>query len=365
MLQISELTSYLESIFSPAVQENYDNSGMQTGNSFRQVSSALVCLDVTEEVLQEAIEKNCQLIISHHPMIFGGLKKLTSGNKTERLVEFAIKNDLAVYALHTNADNTFPGLNSYLASKLNLSEVKILSPREGGLRKLVTFCPVEQAEQVREAMFKAGAGFIGEYDSCSFNTEGFGTFRGSDKTNPFAGEQGKLHTEKEIRIETIFPDYLQSKVLSALFGNHPYEEVAFDIYRLENENPLTGSGAVGYLNEPLSAQSFLAFVKSVFGVSLLRYSGSTDRMIHKVALCGGSGSFLIGKAKSVKADAYVTADLKYHDFEYGQNDFLLIDAGHYETEMFFSEYIIDLIKKKFSNFAIHFSNSGKNVVKYF
>lgn len=364
-MKIKDVTSILESVFPPAIQESYDNSGLLTGHSGEQLNGILVCLNVTQDVLNEAVAKKCNLIISHHPLIFSGLNKITGSTPTERFVEFLIQNHIALYSIHTNADKRVPGLNTFIAQKLGLSEIQVLAPEQGDLRKLVTFCPESHAEQVRKAIFDAGAGVIGEYDMCSFNSQGFGTFRGSEHTDPFAGEPLKLHTEHEQRIETIFPVYLQNAVLKALFESHPYEEVAYDIFKLENENPSCGLGAIGYLPQPVNAEDFFKLMKSFFGVQFLKYSGTTKNQIRKVAFCGGSGSSLIRRAYAMKADVFVTSDIKYHDFDHGLDNFLLMDVGHFESEIFFKEYIVNLLTKKITNFAIHFAESEKNHINYY
>lgn len=362
---IKELTDYLESLFPVELQEHYDNSGLLTGNQNDQVQSVMICLNITSDVIREAKENQCNLIVSHHPLIFSGLKKITGASSTERLVEEVIRSNIAVYALHTNADNSFPGLNSFIAGKLGLKDIKVLSPQKGVLRKLITFCPDEHAEKVRSALFEAGAGEIGNYDSCSFNSQGYGTFRGSEDSNPFVGMPGKLHLENEVKIETVFPVHLYKRVVHALFQAHPYEEVAYDIYLLENENPFAGTGCVGYFENSMKTDDFLEKIKFVFGTEFLKYSGSTDLEIQKVAVCGGSGASMIQRSIQVKADAFITADLKYHDFDHGRNNYLLVDAGHFETELFFKEYIVNLLTKKFTNFAIYFAESEKNYVCYY
>jgi dinuclear metal center YbgI/SA1388 family protein len=275
---IKDLIVHLESLFPPEYQENYDNSGFLAGNMLSEVKAVMVCLNVTEDVIDEAIAKNCNLIISHHPLIFSGLKKITGSSLVERLVEQVIRSNMAVYAIHTNADNTFPGLNSHIASKLGLNNVEVLAPQKGNLRKIVTFCPADHAEKVRSALFDAGAGGIGKYDSCSFNAEGFGTFRGSDETQPFTGVPGEFSYEKEVRIETIFPHYLQKKIIHALFNSHPYEEVAYDIYALENQNPNFGSGVTGLLELPMDKEDFLKHVQSVFQTKFLKFSGACNNI---------------------------------------------------------------------------------------
>jgi dinuclear metal center YbgI/SA1388 family protein len=365
MMQVKDLTLFIESLFPVAVQENYDNSGMQVGHLDNQVTGVMVCLNVTQQVLLEAAKRNCNLVISHHPMIFSGLKRITGATPQERLVEYAIMNKIAVYSVHTNADKSFPGLNSYLATLLQLNHVQVLSPEKGTLRKIVTFCPETHAEKVRKAMFDAGAGCIGEYDSCSFNVNGIGTFRGREGSTPFVGQKGTLHNESEIRIETIYPEYLQNVILSALLDSHPYEEVAYDIYKIENKNSTCGLGVTGFLPQALSQEEFLKKIKETFKTPCLKFSGSRSKSVSKLAICGGSGASLTSIAQAAKADAYVTADIKYHEFDHGFSEFILVDAGHYETEIFFKQYIVGLLKKNFTNFAIHFAESEKNHIMYY
>lgn len=364
-MTITEITAYLESLFPLAIQENWDNSGLIIGNASAQVHSALVCLNVTQDVVQEAIDEKCQLIISHHPLIFKGIQKLTGSNSQQRSIELCIKNDIAVYALHTNADKQLPGLNTQLAHKLGLQYINVLQPEHGKLKKLVTFCPDDAADSVRHAIFSAGAGVIGNYDSCSYNVEGFGTFKGNEDSNPVVGEKGELHFENEIRIETIFPSNLQKQVIKALLDAHPYEEVAYDIYPLDNEHPLCGIGVTGFLENPLAKDDFLNLIKNKLQIKQLRYSGYNQKPISKIAICCGSGASYIHQAYQSKADAFVTADISYHLFDHQLNNFLLVDAGHHETEIHFKEYLIQLLKKKFTNFAIHFAKSEKNHVIYF
>ncbi len=365
MVQVKEFITYIETLFPPAIQEDFDNNGLLIGNALSEVKGIIVCLNVTADVLSEAKNRNCNLILSHHPLIFKGLKKLTASTETEKIAETAIRENIVIYALHTVIDNVFPGLNSYIAHKAGLSDIKVFAPKTSMFRKLITFCPVEHSEKVRLSLFQAGAGVIGNYDSCSFNCEGYGTFRGSDITSPFVGKPGKLHHEKEIKIETIYPFYLQEKILNALFESHPYEEVAYDIYELKNDNPSCGIGATGYLKTPMNTEQFLKHIKSVFCTEMLKYSGSRSSPISKVAICGGNGAKLINLATSIKADAYVTADISYHEFNHGCDNFILIDAGHYETEIFFKEYVIELIKKNFTNLAIIFSENEKNYISYY
>ncbi|TVQ92285.1 MAG: Nif3-like dinuclear metal center hexameric protein [Bacteroidetes bacterium] len=364
-MKLGELVKAFEQIAPFSLQEDYDNSGIQFGDPEKEVKRGLVCIDITEEIIDEAIEKQCDLVISHHPLIFRGIKKLTGKHYTERALIKAIKHDISLISVHTNLDSVINGVNKKLAEKLGLTELRVLQPRKGLLKKLVTFCPVEHAEKVREAIFLAGAGQIGEYDCCSFNLEGKGSFRGGDSTNPFVGEKGQIHYEPEIRIETILPDYLENAVLKAMLNAHPYEEVAYDLYPLDNTFDKAGAGITGKLPEQMTENNFLAFLKDQLGIPAIRHSEFTGREIKKVALCGGSGSFLIDKAVSAGADIFITADIKYHDFFDVRGKMLLADVGHYESEQFTKEILYEIVSKKFTNFALLISDQSTNPVRYF
>ncbi len=364
-IKIDEL---LRSLFEEApliLQESYDNSGLLIGRADQMVSRVLISLDVTEAVVDEAIQKKCGLILSHHPLIFKGLKNLVPSGPVERTVVKAVQHNIAVAAMHTNLDKVIQGVNGKIADKLGLKNRKIMQTEKNLLKKLITFCPVEQAEKVRLALFEAGAGQIGDYDSCSYNLDGFGTFRAGEGTTPFTGEINKLHKETEQRIETIVPVYLINKVLQALFQAHPYEEVAYDIIPLDNEFDQTGSGLIGYLEQAMEEKNFFELIRQQLKTPFLRHSQSIGKPIQKVALCGGSGSFLINHARAANADAYVTADLKYHDFFEADGKLLLVDAGHFETEQFTKELLADIIRKKIPNFAPLISGVDTNAVHYF
>lgn len=364
-MKIREITSYLEELFPISIQESYDNCGLILGNSEEEIRGVMLCLNLTTEVLAEAIQKECNLIISHHPLIFSGIKKINDTISSHRIIKECIKKDISVYAIHTNADKQFPGLNSYIASAIGLENIKVLEPATKMLKKLIVFCPESHTEKVREAIFEAGAGKIGKYDCCSFNIEGLGSFRAGEEANPFVGNKNELHFEKEVRIETIFPDYLQTTIINKMLSAHPYEEVAYDIYSLENTNPAIGLGAIGDLKQAEELQEFLKKVKEVFKSPSIRYSGKRKNKIQKVAICGGSGASLIKTAKHAGADIYISSDFKYHDFEIPFSEFLIVDAGHYETEIMFKEFLISILLKKFTNFAIHFSKSEVNHILYY
>lgn len=363
-MKLREICSYLDSEVPLSYQEEYDNSGLQIGDPDKEISSALVALDVTEKVVAEAITKKCDLIVSHHPLIFKGLKKITGQSAVERIVMDSIRNNLAVYSAHTNLDAHSSGVSRRLAEKLGLSNLKVLLPLNGKILKLVTFVPASFIVKVRKAVFEAGAGVTGNYDYCGFTAQGQGSFRGNEASSPFVGEKGKIHFENEVRFETILFSHLRDKVVSALLKAHPYEEVAYDLYPVLNDNISEGMGVTGETEEPVTETEFLKKVADTLDNSHIKFSGLTGRMIKKVAVCGGSGSSLLKNAIASGSDAFVTADIKYHNFLDAENQILLIDAGHYETEKFAVEILCDLIIKKFPNFAVRFSEINTNPIYY-
>ena len=363
-MQIKDLTAAIEEMAPLPLQEDFDNSGLLIGSKDTEIKRALITLDVTEAVLQEAIAGKCDLIISHHPLIFHGIKRLTGEETLTRIITKAIRENIAIYAAHTNLDNAGKGLNASLCSTLGIRNTKVLLPQAGKLLKLITFCPVDHAEKVRMAIFEAGAGHIGNYDCCSFNLVGNGTFRGSDETNPFVGEKNKVHTEKEVRVEVILPSFLKEKVVRALIGSHPYEEVAYDLYPLANDYPVAGSGMIGELENPEEEIAFLGRIRSILGLPVVRHSGLTGKPVQRIAVCSGAGSFLIKEAMKNKADAFLTADLKYHEFFEGENRMLIADIGHYESEKGAKELIYSVLNKKFPTFALLISETDTNSVHY-
>lgn len=364
MILVKDITSILEEFAPPAFQENYDNSGLLVGSPHSQVKAILITLDVTREVLNEAIDAGANLIISHHPLIFTGLKRITGNTETERLVISAIKNDIAIYASHTNLDNAWGGLNHRLGYRLGLQNLKVLSPATNQLVKLATFAPRADAERVRQAMFDAGAGTIGDYDECSFNTEGLGTFRAGSNTNPFVGEIGTRHTEPESRIEVIVPSFRIERVVEMMLKAHPYQEVAYDIFPLANSNPKVGAGIIGELEQHEDEKEFLTRVKESLKIQCLKHSCFTGKAIKRVAICGGSGAFLLGNALSQRADAFITADLKYHNFFEAEQTILIADIGHYESEVIAKDIFYELITKKLPNFAVLKSRVNTNPINY-
>lgn len=363
-MRIKDILQTIEQLAPLPLQEDFDNSGVQVGDVTREATAALVCIDVTENVIEEAVSLGCNLIISHHPLAFRPFKSLTGRTYVERCMIRAIKHDITVYAAHTNLDNATDGVNYRLAEKLGLQQVRILSPQKDALMKLVTFVPDTHAESVRTALFNAGAGHIGNYDSCSYNLSGEGTFKAKDGTNPFVGEVGELHYEKEVRIETILPRFRQNDVLRALIAVHPYEEPAYDFYALENSWKQAGSGVVGVFPEPMPEQEFLYLLKDMFNLTSLKHSDYTGREIRDVALCGGSGAFLIREAVAYGADVFITGEARYNDFYDVEDKILLAVIGHYESEICTKNIFFDVISKKYPTFAVHLSAFDANPVNY-
>ena len=363
-MRIKDLIQTIEQLAPVSLQENYDNSGIQVGDINREATGALLAIDVTEDVVDEAISLGCNLIISHHPIAFKPFKSLTGKSYVERCIIKAIKNDIVIYAAHTNLDNAQGGVNFKLAEILELENVKILQPMNDSLLKFVTTVPENHAESVRNAMFNAGAGHIGNYDSCSYNILGEGTFRAGNNTNPYVGEKDVLHYEKEVRIETVVPLMRKDEVLRALLAVHPYEEPVYDLYRIDNDWPRHGSGIVGVLPEPMPEQEFLYLLKDIFNLPTISHSKIQGKEIRDVAVCGGSGSFLFSKAIAYGADAFVTGEAKYNDYYDVEDKILLAVVGHYESEICTKEIFYEIISEKFPTFALHKSAFDSNPVKY-
>jgi dinuclear metal center YbgI/SA1388 family protein len=364
-MKIADIINYLETIAPSALQENYDNAGLLTGNPNWDCTGILCSLDATAEVVQDAIDKNCNLIIAHHPIIFSGLKKINGKNYVERTVILAIKNDIAIFAIHTNLDNVLNGVNGRMADKLGLVNRGILSAKSSTLKKLFTFVPTDHIELVRKAVFEAGGGNIGNYSECSFNVEGVGTFKGNEYTNPYVGQPGQRHYEKELKLEVIFPSHYEQNILNALLASHPYEEVAYDVIDLSNPHPTTGSGLIGDLPEPLEETSFLQLIKEQFKLQVLRHTAFMSKSVKRIAVCGGAGSFLVAKALAKKADAYITADMKYHEFFDADGKMFICDIGHYESEQFTADLLTEILHQKFPTFAVLKSDIQTNPVHYY
>lgn len=362
-MQAKELAKCLEDFAPLAYQESYDNCGwiVQCKDEF---TKALITLDCVEEVVDEAIAIGADVIIAHHPIVFSGLKKFTGKNYVERTVMKAIQHQISIYAIHTNLDNVDVGVNAEIAKRIGLEKVSILAPKSQILSKIQTFAPLEHADKVRAALFQAGAGQIGDYKECSFNTEGIGTFTALDNANPFVGSINNNHQEKEVKIEAVFPSYLANSVVQALKNAHPYEEVAFDIISLQQENKDIGSGMIGELPEEEEAIAFLRRIKEIFKCGSVKFTHLHKKRIKKVALCGGAGFFLLKNAIASNADVYITSDVKYHEYFDAEKRIILADIGHFESEQYTKELIAEIIQKKFTNFALRISEVNTNPVNY-
>jgi dinuclear metal center YbgI/SA1388 family protein len=363
-MKIKDITDYLETIAPLPYQENYDNSGLIVGNKHAPVKKALITLDATEEIIDEAIHKKCQLVIAHHPIVFSGLKKFNGKNYVERVVIKAIKNNIAIYAIHTNYDNVLNGVNAEICRRLEIINTQILAPKTGLLKKLYTFIPVQHHERVSKSVFEAGAGHIGNYSETSFHVTGTGTFRGNEHSNPAVGKKGILERAEEVKFETIFPAHLEGEVIAALLKAHPYEEVAYDIVSLSNRFNNVGSGIVGELKKPLDELTFLKAVKKKLQTDCIRYTSLLGKPVSKVAVCGGSGRFLLNDAIAAGADVFITGDFKYHDFFDADKKIVVADTGHYESEQFTKDLLARQLLEKFPTFAALISEISTNPIKY-
>lgn len=365
-MKIKDITSYLEALAPLDLQESYDNSGLIVGDSNQEVSKVLISLDCTEAVVDEAIAKGCNLIVSHHPIVFKGLKRFNGSNYVERTVIKAIQHDIALYAIHTNLDHVTGGVNSKIAEILQLQNPAILEPKSNLLYKLVVYVPRNHVESVREALFNAGAGKIGsKYDECSFNTAGYGTFKPNEGSNPTIGEVGTQERVEETRIEVVYTKSIERKIFLALYEAHPYEEVAYDIIKLENKHQEIGAGIIGNLENPMAEEDFLAYLKNNLKLNVIRHTALKGQSVSRVAICGGSGGFLLNAAKRSGADFFVTADYKYHEFFDSESQIVIADIGHFESEQFTQELLFDIISEKFPNFAVLITEIDTNPIKYY
>lgn len=365
MPRITDLISYLEQIAPLAYQEDYDNCGLLVGDRQSSCTGVVVCLDVVETVVDEAISKGYNLIVAHHPVIFKGLKKITGADYVERLLIKAIQHNIAIYAIHTNLDNIESGVSGVLAKKLNLINTHILSPKKGLLSKLVTYVPVADTDNVLQGIFAAGAGSIGNYSECSYTVTGTGSFKPNEAANPTIGSADKQERVAENRIEIIYPNYLERQVVAALHKNHPYEVPAYDLIALNNKSTDVGSGFIGELEKSMSKEDFMAYISEKLSLSCIRYTTAFQGEIKKIALCGGSGSFLLKTAIASKADVLITADFKYHDFFDAEDRILVCDIGHYESEIHTKELLMDVLTKKFVNIAVVLSSIHTNPIGYY
>lgn len=364
-MQIKSVIRELENLAPLSLQENWDNSGLITGNPDTEVLGILICLDSTEDVIEEAIRKNCNLVIAHHPILFTGLKSLTGKNYTERVIIKAIKNDIAIYSIHTNLDKIAQGVNLEICNRIGLRDIQVLDPEQGHIRKLITTTTLKNAGEVRNALFAAGAGRIGKYSECSFNFSGTGTYRPGTTANPAVGEPGKLSEETEERIEVVYEPYRETEILKALRDSHEYEEIAYDIYQLANKHQEIGFGMVGTLPQGIETMAFLGKIKSIFGTGCIRHTALSKKNIQKVAVCGGSGSFLLGKAIRTGADIFITSDFKYHQFFDAEGKIIVADVGHFESEQFTIDMLGRYLSGIFINFAVRLTETKTNPVYYF
>ena len=363
-MTVKEITDYLDQTLRKDYQESYDNSGLQVGNMSSEITGVLTCVDVSDSVVDEAVSIGANLIVSHHPLIFGGLNQVTDRDTTGRIITHLIHNNISVYSAHTNLDNLLNGVNGILAQKIGLENCRILRPLRGAMRKLETFVPRKESKKVADALFDAGAGKLGNYDRCCFATDGQGTFRPLEGSTPFCGTVNKEHCEDETRIEVMYETGYENNVVSSLLESHPYEMPAF--YCLDNNapHPSAGAGLIGVLPEPLPTDDFLRRIKKTLNIPVIRTSKRCCDTVQKVAICGGSGAFLMNDALSLGADIFLTSDIKYHDFQHATGRILLADIGHYESEQFSKELLCNVISEKFHNFACRVSERDNGYVCY-
>ncbi len=365
MTKIKEVTNFLQTYAPLALQEEYDNAGLIVGDSNEDITGVLVCLDCIESVVDEAIQLKANLIVAHHPIVFKGLKKFNGSNYVERTIIKAIKNNIAIYAIHTNLDNVNNGVNKVIADRLGLQNCSILAPKPQTLKKITFFVPASHVDQVCESMYGIGAGNIGNYRNCSFKVDGKGSFMPKEMANPYSGKIGEVAVEDETRVEMMFPTYLQSKVVAAMKQHHPYEEVAYYITDLQNENQEIGAGMIGNLEKPMKTIHFFDFLKEKMELNVLKHTSFAKENISRVAVCGGSGSFLTRQAIMKQADVYITSDIKYHEFFDAESKIILVDIGHYESEKYTNELLFSLISNKFSNFALHCTKVNTNPITFY
>jgi len=362
-MKLSKIIECLEKWAPPSLQEEYDNSGLLIGNSENEIKGILVTLDCTESVINEAIKKKCNLIISHHPLIFKPIKKINGSNYVERSIIKAIRNSISIYSIHTNLDNIISGVNNKIADKIGLKNIEILDKKNNVLSKIEFYIPKNYKENVLKKLFKIGAGKIGNYDSCSFQAEGLGTFKPDDNASPFIGKNNKFQKSNEVKVELIFESHLEKELINCLKNSHPYDEVAFYVTRINNKSKMIGSGILGSLK--IDTSNLLKKLKNIFKTKVIKHTVLNKNKVSKIAICGGSGSFLINKALKNNADAFITSDLKYHDFFEGGSKMLIVDIGHYESEQFTKELIFEYLSKKLVNIAIHLSKINSNPIRYY
>ncbi len=363
-MKIAEIIQTIEDFAPLSCQESYDNSGLLVGDKAAECTGVLVCLDTIESVIEEAISRKCNLVVAHHPIVFSGLKKITGKNYIERTVLRAIKQDIAIYAVHTNLDNMRLGVNDAIAKKLGLVNCEILEPKQDILKKLSTYAPIASRDVLLNGLFAAGAGDIANYSECSFSSEGLGTFKGNEFSNPVVGQKHLRSDEAEVKLELIYPAYLEAIVLEALFKHHPYEEVAYEVIALDNVYQGVGSGLIGQLEYPMVAKDFLSFLKVQMQTALIRHTALSGKPIQRVAVCGGAGSFLLEKAIQQNADIFISADFKYHQFFDADGKIIIADIGHYESEQFTMDLLSDLLKASSPSLLVCITQQKTNPVHY-
>lgn len=363
-MKIKDVTTILERLAPLSYQESYDNSGLIIGDRNDDLKSILITLDCTEEVLDEAIKNKCNLIVAHHPILFKSIKKLNGDNYVQRVIIKAIKNNISIYAIHTNLDNVMDGVNSTIANRLELINCKILQPKYDILKQLIVYCPESYSKKLKESLFSLGAGAIGDYEQCSFSSKGIGTFFPKKDSKPFIGEVGKVHEGPEDCIEMIFPKNIEGAIIECINKNHPYEEVAYQIFNLDIKYKNVGSGLIGELKESIEEKDFLSFLKDKMNTSIIRHTNLRNKKIKKVAVCGGAGSFLLSTAISKNADIFISSDFKYHEFFDADNKLVIADIGHFESEQYTKDLIYDFLRKKITKFAVHLSQVNTNPINY-
>jgi len=363
-MQVKDIVNYLEAAFPLSLQESYDNAGLICGRMEQETNGVLLCLDSIEATIDEAISKNCQLIVAHHPIVFKGLKKITGKTYVERVIEKCIQHQISLYAIHTNLDNHFDGVNAEIANRIGLKNRRILRPMTNQLYKLVVFVPHDALTRLDQALFEAGAGTIGNYSECHYRTEGTGTFTPNERSNPSIGEKNQRSEVNEYRVEYLVQKSEIGKVLSAMFAAHPYEEVAHEVYPIENLHPHLGAGLVGELETPVETMQFLQELKKTFQCQVIRHTNVCKKQIATVALCGGSGSFLLADALRAKADIFITGDFKYHEFFDAENQLIIADIGHFESEQYTPQLLAEKLKEKFTKFAVHLTDLNTNPINY-
>ena len=363
-MKIKDVTTILERLAPLSYQESYDNSGLIIGDRNDDLKSILITLDCTEEVLDEAIKNKCNLIVAHHPILFKSIKKLNGDNYVQRVIIKAIKNNISIYAIHTNLDNVMDGVNSTIANRLELINCKILQPKYDILKQLIVYCPESYSKKLKESLFSLGAGAIGDYEQCSFSSKGIGTFFPKKDSKPFIGDIGKVHESSEDCIEMIFPKNIEGAIIECINKNHPYEEVAYQIFNLDIKYKNVGSGLIGELKESIEEKDFLSFLKDKMNTSIIRHTNLRNKKIKKVAVCGGAGSFLLSTAISKNADIFISSDFKYHEFFDADNKLVIADIGHFESEQYTKDLIYDFLRKKITKFAVHLSQVNTNPINY-